>query len=120
VNDLDISVGDKVTIGLGTHDMEVQAWITFPATGVTHEIDPQRTSATITQYREMKTPVRHFERLMVLSVRNPKHLNGTVVEIMESCWGGEMVLVDLGNRKRWFNAYLLNCPPLHSKVTTAA
>lgn len=112
--DLDIQVGDVVTLGLGTHDMEVQAWITFPSIGVTHEVDPTRGSLSCVHYRQIKTPVKHSERLGLLSVRNPKHLKGKVLEIREDDWGGEMVLIEFSSpfvKQRWFCPFLINCIP---------
>jgi len=97
--------------------MEVQAWITFPAIGVTHEEDPN-CSPSCTQYREIKTPVRHYERMTLVSVKNPKHLKGKVVEIRYDDWGGEMVLIDLGVKQRWFCPFLINCTPLSMKAAT--
>lgn len=117
MSELTIQVGDTVTLGLGTHDMEVQAWITFPAIGVTHEEDPN-SSPSCTQYREIKTPVRHYERMTLVSVKNPKHLKGKVVEIRYDDWGGEMVLIDLGAKQRWFCPFLINCTPLSMKAAT--
>lgn len=103
--------GDKVTLGLGTHDMEVQAWITFPDLGTTHEEDPN-TTPSATRYRQIKTPVRHYERMMILCVKKPNHLTGTILEFRENAWGSELALVEIGTKKRWFSTYLLNCPPL--------
>lgn len=108
---LDIQVGSVVTIGLGTMNTEVQAWITFPDLGATHEVNPS-SSPSCQQYEEVKSSVRHFEKIFLPCVHNPKHLKGTVLEIREDCWGTEQVLIDLGNRQRWFPPHLLNCPPL--------
>lgn len=107
----DIKPGDKVTLGLGTHDMEVQVWITFPDLGTTHEEDPNSTESC-THYRQIKTPVRHYETMKILCVKKPGHLTGTIVEFRTNAWGSEMALVDLDNKKRWFSTFLLNCPPL--------
>lgn len=109
--DLTISVGDDVTLGLGTHDMEVQAWITFPKIGLTHEIDP-RSSISLNSYREIKTPTRHFERMVINCVKKTPQLKGKVKEFRETEFGGILALVDLGTRQRWFNLYLLNNQPL--------
>lgn len=103
--------GDKVTLGLGTHDMEVDAWITFPEIGVTHEEDPN-SSPSCTHYRLIKSPIRHSEKMIILCVKKPNHLTGTIIEFRENGWRNEMVLVEFNNKRRWFQTYLLNCPPL--------
>ena len=108
-DNLSVKVGDNVTVGLGTHDMEVKAWITFPELDLTHEIDLD-SSPSLTQYKELPGGSKHYERMTVLSLHKPNHLKGQVKELRESGMGGILALVDLGgNRKRWFNLYLLNC-----------
>lgn len=120
MSDLTIKPGDTVTLGLGTHDMEVQAWVTFPAIGVTHEVDPFCSPSNVF-YREInpKAGAKHFELMTLVSVHNPKHIKARVVEVRTEDWGGDMVLIDLGSRKRWFCPFLINCPPLETQPTTA-
>jgi hypothetical protein len=106
MDNLSIQVGEIVTIGLGTHAMEVQAWITFPKLGITHEKDPS-SSESLTRFREIKG-IRHFEKIRLPCISHPKHLKGQIREIRETETGGILALIDLGNRQRWFDLYLLN------------
>lgn len=106
-------VNEIVTLGFALYDAEVEAWITFPQKGVTHEEDPIKSSPSNTQWRDIKGSTRHFEKVMVPSGRRPKQMTGKVVETRTTDWGGELVLVDLGNKKRWFSSHLLNNPTLN-------
>lgn len=101
-----------MTVGLGTHDIEVKAWISFPELDLTHEIELD-SSPSLLQYRELPGASRYYEEMIVLSLHNSNHLKGIIKEIRETDTGGIMALVDLGrNKERWFNIYLLNCNPL--------
>lgn len=108
IDSLDIKVGDRVTIGLGTHDTEICAWITFPELDVTHELFFS-SSPSLAQYRCLDPS--HYERIVVLSLHNPNYLKNLVLKELRECsMGGIMALVELGqNRNRWFNIHLLNC-----------
>lgn len=105
-DNLSIQVGEVVNIGLGTHAMEIQAWITFPQLGITHERDTSPSESLI-KYKEIKGN-RHFEKIRLPCISQPKHLKGEIKEFRETWTGGILALIDLGNRQRWFDLYLLN------------
>lgn len=112
IDRLSVKVGDVVTVGLGTHDMEVKAWITFPELDVTHQFD---LTTSQVQYEELPGGSNHYEKITVPSLHDSNHLKGQIKDIQECGMGGLMALVEIApNRSRWFNPYLLNCNILES------
>lgn len=111
IDEITLVVGEQVTIGLGSHDIEAKAWVVFPEIGKTHEQEPY-CSPTATTYREIKTTTKFFEAIVLPCIKKANHLKGKLMELQETEQGNVMALVDLGKRQRWFANHLLNCPPL--------
>lgn len=110
---LSIRVGDNVTLGLGTHDFATKAWFELPAIGITHELEPS-CSPSCAIYHEISSKVKRYDSLMLPCVKKPNHLKGKIMDISETDQGNYMVKVDFGTVQRWFQPYLINCPPLSS------
>jgi hypothetical protein len=116
MDSLSIQVGEVVSVGLGTHDVKVQAWIRFPELGITHEKDLE-SSESLTKYKEING-AQHFEKIYLSCISHPKHLKGQIKEFRETSMGGTMALIDLGNRQRWFDLYLLKNNILEARNST--